>query len=430
MAKFTQLIPQNIAQKTDKKIAVFDPKGKQVGAFPLFGLKMPETGEKLYSFGALSDVHIVYDTAADDFQKALTYLNDDVDVAFTCICGDLTDDGSADQLSQYKAVVDSYSADTPVYAIAGNHEAYNGKTVTNESIQPYTGHPLYYSFTQGNDVFIMCGFSSYNTENIFGDGELQWLYETLEANRDKRCFVFFHVFFPEDSGNPNNSYPYNIFSGTPKNVFQTLMKHYKNTIFFHGHSHTKFYLQSLDEKANYNEEQKLETVKRKTSDEILIKECIASKASPETKTITLSFESPSIMFETKYNVEQKPIGFYVKFNSGNSLNELTSILIQLYDEENEIWQTLTTDSLGNIISANTNEYYFTNSGQYLVHWGDNFGRRSEGNGIPFVLERDKPEGYLTSNNQILESGYVTYNKDGTINHYFSIFFFMFLCSKK
>lgn len=39
-------------------------------------------------------------------------------------------------------------------------------------------------------------------------------------------------------------------------------------------------------KANYNEEQKLETVKKQSADKILIKECIASKASSETKTVT------------------------------------------------------------------------------------------------------------------------------------------------
>lgn len=31
-----------------------------------------------------------------------------------------------------------------------------------------------------------------------------------------------------------------------------LLKHYKNTILFHGHSHTRFWLQELDEKANYS----------------------------------------------------------------------------------------------------------------------------------------------------------------------------------
>ncbi len=252
MAKYTDFIPQNVADPSAKKIAVFNPNGKQVGAIALRGLKMPYTGRKQYSFGALSDVHIVYETAAEDFAKALTYLNEDVDVAFTCVCGDLTDDGTAEQLAQYKAVVDSHSPETPVYAVSGNHEAYAG-AVTDESISPYTGKPLYYSFAHGHDVFIMCGYHELNNETMFAEGELQWLYETLEVNRNKRCFVFFHVFPWGDCGNPGELYWYDMFTGTNGSVFQSLLRHYKNTVFFHGHSHTKFALQAMDEKANYSE---------------------------------------------------------------------------------------------------------------------------------------------------------------------------------
>ena len=251
---YTDFISQNVALLGTRRIGIYDENGNRVGFIPLGSLTPPNPAQKEYSFGALSDVHIVYNTATSDFQKALTYLNDDEDVAFTCICGDLTDNGTAEQLAQYKAVVDAYSADTPVYAIAGNHEAYDGTPVTTAKIQPYTGQPFYYSFTHGNDVFVMVGCYTQNAGNIFTAEELQWLYETLEANRNKRCFVFQHVFPWGDSGNANNAYAYgDLFAGTKGDVFKSLMKHYKNTVFFHGHSHMKFDLQEVDEKANYSE---------------------------------------------------------------------------------------------------------------------------------------------------------------------------------
>lgn len=252
MIKHEDFIKNNVAPKTARRLGVYDANGMRVGQIPLGGLAFPDAGAKLYSFGALSDVHIVYQTAADDFKRALTYLNNDEDVAFTCICGDLTDDGSDEELAQYKTVVDEYSSDTPVYAIAGNHEA-TDRYVTSDIIQPYTGQPLYYSFTHGDDVFIMCGEYRWNASYIFAEGELQWLYETLEANRNKRCFVFFHVFPWGDCGNAGGLYSFDLFTGTPGSVFQSLLKHYKNTIFFHGHSHLKFYLQEVDKKANYSE---------------------------------------------------------------------------------------------------------------------------------------------------------------------------------
>jgi hypothetical protein len=98
----------------------------------------------------------------------------------------------------------------------------------------------------------MVGEYRWNASYLFEDGELQWLYETLEANRNKRCFVFFHVFPWGDSGNAHGLYPNDLFSGTQGNVFKSLMAHYKNVVLFHGHSHLKFYLQALDSKANYS----------------------------------------------------------------------------------------------------------------------------------------------------------------------------------
>lgn len=248
---YTGLIPENIALPGTRRIGVYNLKGNRVGFIPLDALTPPIMGQKLYSFAGLSDVHIVYQTAESDFQRALSFLNDNVHVAFICICGDLTDDGTAEQLAQYKAVVDTYSPDTPVYAIAGNHESYSTKS--KDYLEMYTGKPLYYSFTHGNDVFIMCGCYSWSNDGVFTQEYLQWVYETLEANRNKRCFIFEHVFPWGDSGNPGELYSFDMFDGTKGHVFQSLLKHYKNTVFFHGHSHTKFELQEIDKKANYSD---------------------------------------------------------------------------------------------------------------------------------------------------------------------------------
>ena len=252
MAQLEKFIAENVAPADVKRIGIYNSKGVRVGFIPLgnLSLNLQNKGAKLYSFGALSDVHVVYSTATEDFQKALTYLNEDVDVVFTCISGDLTDTGTAEQLAQYKAIVDAYSPDTPVYAIAGNHENYSNQSTL---LEQYTGKPLYYSFEYGNDVFIMCGCYSWHNDGVFNNEYLQWIYETLEANRNKRCFIFEHVFPWGDSGNPKGLYSFDMFSGTKGSVFQSLLKHYKNTVFFHGHSHTKFYLQEDDEKANYSD---------------------------------------------------------------------------------------------------------------------------------------------------------------------------------
>ena len=252
MAGYDKFIPQNVAPPGTKRIGLYNAKGQRIIGVSLGYLAFPVTGEKLYSFGALSDVHYQYDTAAEDFHRALSYLNEQEDVAFTCICGDLTSGGTAAELTEYKNAVDTYSPDTPVYTMMGNHDVRAGLM---DSMQTYTGKLNYFSVTYGNDVFIFVGNVADWTTDVLSTEELQWLYETLEANRDKRCFLFEHIRPTEGCGNALGLYMRSgttDWGGTCGAVFESLLSHYKNIVFFHGHSHLKFYLQEHDETANYD----------------------------------------------------------------------------------------------------------------------------------------------------------------------------------
>jgi hypothetical protein len=87
----------------------------------------------------------------------------------------------------------------------------------------------------------------------FSQASLQWLYETLEANRNKRCFVFQHVLRFDGSGKPYSKNPTgNLLNNTQGSVFCSLMEHYTNVVWFHGHSHTKFDCQVDCDYANYD----------------------------------------------------------------------------------------------------------------------------------------------------------------------------------
>ena len=248
---YVNFIPENVAPVGVKKIGVYDSSGKRLFGILLDDLALPsDRGKKLYSFGSLSDVHVQYDTAQADFQKALAYLNNTEDVEFTCICGDLTVNGTDAELTQYKGYVDSYSPNTPVYAVFGNHDTYQGLY---NNTQKYTEQPFNYTFTQGEDVFIMIGnISGYSGAigTLFTQATLQWLYEQLEANRNKRCFLFQHILSAKGCGDAFNVYPHTKLSGDEATVFESLVSHYKNVVWFHGHSHFKFYLQYGNDMAN------------------------------------------------------------------------------------------------------------------------------------------------------------------------------------
>lgn len=256
MVQYKDFILENIALPNTRRIGIYDSNGNRVGYIPLGRLTPTTIGKRLYSFGALSDIHIGEraDAKADtDLDRALTYFNDTVD--FVCISGDLTHTGTESQRTTYKSIIDN-SSTKPVYACGGNHD---GSYISDlESvISSYTGKPLYYAITHRdnsiipeNDVFIFVGNATGTAERLFTKAELQWLYETLEANRNKRCFLFQHVRPDDGCGNALGIYDYDIWGGTDQTVFESLLRHYPNVVFFHGHSHLKFYLQKYSDIAN------------------------------------------------------------------------------------------------------------------------------------------------------------------------------------
>jgi len=198
--------------------------------------------EPLYSFGVLSDVHIGYQTSGTDYANALDYLENTENVEFTCVTGDIVDVPSSERMAQYRTCLEESVKDMPIYEITGNHESYaeDGLSVGEVNTELWintTGDALYYSFTHGNDVYIMVGSNSENASLVFKDDELEWLEQILESNKDKRCFVFQHYFEHGDpTADPYGAY-WSVLQETPGTKFISLMKHYENAIWFHGHSH-------------------------------------------------------------------------------------------------------------------------------------------------------------------------------------------------
>ncbi len=256
-AAYEGFIDVNCAPLDAVTVGVYNSSDERVGEIPLGKLKVSDLGEKIYSFGALSDVHLQRRTAEEDYERALEYYSTVENVDFITVAGDLTALGTKEELAEYKAFVEKFSPQTPIYEITGNHEGQ--QSLIADYVEEYTGESIYYSFTHGDDVFIMVGDTSATT-NIFTDEELIWLYETLEANRDKRCFVFQHVPSLNTSGLACGIYENNNWGGNDAKVFESLMEHYSNVIWFHGHSHLMFELQNLDKKANYDDSQGFHSV--------------------------------------------------------------------------------------------------------------------------------------------------------------------------
>lgn len=215
---------------------------------------IPKDEDCLYRFGALSDIHIQYPTGKEDFERALQHLENVEGVDFTCIAGDLTASGSTsiEDLMEYKVFVERIAKKT-IYEVLGNHE--NSSFSNNSPLDiVYTGEPLYYSFEQGDDVFIMLGMGS-GSGSMFSDEQLNWLHDLLEENRNKRCFVFQHVLREYGAGNGLEDklhyYDYKTASERSFLIFSDMMRNYPNTIWFHGHSHTTLTADGMYSAVNY-----------------------------------------------------------------------------------------------------------------------------------------------------------------------------------
>lgn len=263
-AHYDDFIYANAAPREAGAIGLYNAAGERAGYISVDRFRV-STEEPLYSIGMLSDVHCEVLSAAEslsDFQNALTFLNAR-NVAMTCICGDITQNGTEVELELYKNIVDEYSPSTPVYTTTGNHDS-NGSGVNEDLWQEYTGQPIVFEQSVelpdgGTDHFLFLGMSRWSRDVPYDSDNIAWLEEKLEEYKDERCFVITHLFFPDRAGNLNYIYPVsNYLQGEQHDKLAALCDKYVNTIWFSGHSHWKWALQKYQDRANiyrsYNED--------------------------------------------------------------------------------------------------------------------------------------------------------------------------------
>jgi hypothetical protein len=268
-ATYSDFINVNIPPYLAESIGVYDVTNERIGSIPLEFFK-PAFGERLYRFGLLSDVHDYEGSVAepsDDFRRALKLFNDKEDVEMTCICGDISENGTTAEFQMYAQDVVAQSPDTPVYTTTGNHDCPQGGSPINYvQWEAYTGHSLTFEVNRPLDNgtvdhFLFLGMSRWNFSQPYEATSLNWLEDKLKNYKNERCFIFTHLFFPDCAGNFKEIYPsYNWLSGSQLTKLEEMRDKFKNTIWFSGHSHWKWYLQKFEDTANvcrkYNNDNK------------------------------------------------------------------------------------------------------------------------------------------------------------------------------
>lgn len=259
-----------------------------MGKYDIPEEKKNNFGEEVYSFGALSDLHfnryngsLTGDDALITFPNALNFF-EAVGAEMVGMSGDLSANGERESFEYFHDIVSGY--DFPVYTCTGNHDV-------NDEFVPENWQELINSGVYGEnkaagvadvadngldfvyapegcegDVFIF--FSQVRWDygesysRLVTDEQLDWLEEQLEKYSDTTVFLFFHTFLNQEGDEPgmgegnlvtNKGHTYDLpyTSGAADEVrFRGLMKEYKNVVFFNGHSHWAYDMQSINPQLN------------------------------------------------------------------------------------------------------------------------------------------------------------------------------------
>lgn len=260
MASYNHFSNDNVALVGSRDIGVFK-NGEKIGRIPLGSLRQPNRERRIYSFGLISDLEIGESGADAKFRSALTYLGNNEDIEFVTICGDMVKavrEGESQTIKKpwfqsYQAIVLECANGKEIFAIGGNHEQWMFD-VTAGYMKDYVGNQSVWNTKEfGNDIFLFLGTYQYIKNNNDGDfqkflrKDVRAIEEVLNANRNKRCFVFHHTPFVNDA-------EYNIFQeGYEKCALpRSLLQHYKNITVFSGHTHSQFEKHFGDKSANVN----------------------------------------------------------------------------------------------------------------------------------------------------------------------------------
>lgn len=239
------------------------------------------SAEDVFVFGALADVHYNrYSASGEDdalvaFDTALDYF-DRIGADFVGIAGDISVGGEKSAFEKYNAAIKERGY--PVYTVTGNHDVASlGNGLWKESISgnikgcEFSENGLDFIYApeeMGGDVFVFLNQVrwEYNTDDstILDQSQLQWLGDVLERYKEETVYLFFHTFLcgPDGQGhtgvgnvkNPGgHSYdlPY-TYEAADETVFRSLMKEYKNVVYFSGHSHWLFEMECYGDWANFS----------------------------------------------------------------------------------------------------------------------------------------------------------------------------------
>ena len=208
-------------------------------------------GDKLYTFGVTSDIHLRpdnYGNGIDDFNRTLPLLQN-LGAEFIGITGDIGYNGTTDELELYQTALNNL-ATVPVHPVRGNHD----KPFTDANWQTYTGFAPNHEMVYNGDVFLFMSMDYVNnTANAVETGYstgLAWLKERLARYKGARIFVFCHYPPSGYSGLADGQYYGWTSTATEDDELVSALLQTKNVILFTGHTHYRLNVEKTYDNIN------------------------------------------------------------------------------------------------------------------------------------------------------------------------------------
>jgi serine/threonine-protein phosphatase CPPED1 len=190
--------------------------------------------------------NIGFEKETELYEKAVEKINI-LNPAFVVITGDLVNlQGDKLQIAEFKRITGLIDSKIPVYYTPGNHDV--GESPTQQDIDSYISDygDTKFSFKYRNNSFI--GFNSSlikaNTPEL-EQTQFDWLKNELSENKASKNIVLF-CHYPFFIVSPDEADAYFNIPMETRNKYLSLLKEYRVSVVFAGHTHKNGYAKSGD----------------------------------------------------------------------------------------------------------------------------------------------------------------------------------------
>ncbi|MFD2966670.1 outer membrane protein assembly factor BamB family protein [Sphingobacterium bambusae] len=171
----------------------------KAGVFCFFLTAVPLLGitQQPFKFAQVTDTHVGSSTGAEDLRCTVRDLNNQKDIDFVLLSGDVTEFGSDEELQLAKQILDSLYL--PLYVIPGNHDSNWSESGANSFRKVFNGETFFFR----HKGYMFMGTAS-GPNMRMGPGQvprenLVWMDSVFAAHSDVETPLIYINHYPQDS---------------------------------------------------------------------------------------------------------------------------------------------------------------------------------------------------------------------------------------